>query len=148
MRTPSRSGEPPLAYVVADAAAMSGLSRGTIYNAIKAGRLLTVRVGGRRLVHRQALLDFLQIGAEPQQFEDPRPRSANGVFVKHAKSPAIDDAAPQSNGNLTKSNRESSNPVASRDATQKAKGNAIRKRKTRPRVNGNRASCPIENWQS
>jgi excisionase family DNA binding protein len=45
-----------------DAAAISRLSRNTLYNHINAGRLKSVRIGGRRLIPETALREFLQIG--------------------------------------------------------------------------------------
>jgi excisionase family DNA binding protein len=48
-------------YHVDDAAAISRLSRNTLYNQINAGRLKSVRIGGRRLIPETALREFLQI---------------------------------------------------------------------------------------
>lgn len=48
-----------LAYSAADAGAVTGLSRQTIYNLINAGELRTVKVGRRRLVPRSALLELM-----------------------------------------------------------------------------------------
>jgi excisionase family DNA binding protein len=49
-----------------DAAAISRLSRNTLYNHIKAGSLKSVRIGGRRLIPETALREFLQIGASAE----------------------------------------------------------------------------------
>lgn len=44
-----------------DAAAISRLSRGTIYNRIKDGSLRSVKVGKRRLIPETALRQLLQV---------------------------------------------------------------------------------------
>jgi excisionase family DNA binding protein len=49
-------------YSVRAASEQSDLSRSTLYNFIKDGRLKTVKVGGRRLIPDSALRDLLQIG--------------------------------------------------------------------------------------
>ena len=49
-----------LTYRVSDAVAVSGLSRSSIYNAIKDGRLRSVLVCGRRLIPAEALRQLLQ----------------------------------------------------------------------------------------
>lgn len=43
--------------------AVSGLSRSTIYELLKAGKLRAVKVGGRRLILRESLQTLLQAGA-------------------------------------------------------------------------------------
>ena len=48
---------------VNEAQAVSGLSRSTIYELLKAGKLRTVKVGGRRLILRESLQALLQTGA-------------------------------------------------------------------------------------
>jgi excisionase family DNA binding protein len=49
-------------HSISDASEQSDLSRSTLYNFIKDGRLKTVKVGGRRLIPDQSLRDLLQIG--------------------------------------------------------------------------------------
>ena len=49
-----------LTYRISDAVAVSGISRSSIYNAIKAGRLRSVLVCGRRLIPADALRGLLQ----------------------------------------------------------------------------------------
>lgn len=49
-----------IAFSIDDVAAQTGLSRRTLYNEIAAGRLITVKVGARRLIliqHRDAWLE-------------------------------------------------------------------------------------------
>ena len=48
---------------VNEAQAVSGLSRSTIYELLKAGKLRAVKVGGRRLILRESLQALLQTGA-------------------------------------------------------------------------------------
>jgi excisionase family DNA binding protein len=43
--------------------AVSGLSRSTIYELLKAGKLRAVKVGGRRLILRESLQTLLQAEA-------------------------------------------------------------------------------------
>ncbi len=45
---------------VNEAQAVSGLSRSTIYELLKAGRLQTVKIGGRRLILRESLQRLLE----------------------------------------------------------------------------------------
>lgn len=54
----------PLAYGISDAAKVSGLSRSKLYELIKGGTLRSVKVAGRRLVTRAALLELLSAGGE------------------------------------------------------------------------------------
>jgi excisionase family DNA binding protein len=49
-------------HSVSAASEQSDLSRSTLYNFIKDGRLKTVKVGGRRLIPDAALRELLQIG--------------------------------------------------------------------------------------
>jgi excisionase family DNA binding protein len=49
-----------LAYQINEAVEASGLGRTTLYAAIAAGELETIKVGTRRLITRDALLDFLE----------------------------------------------------------------------------------------
>lgn len=48
---------------VKEAAAISGLSRSTLYKLLGARKLQTVKVGGRRLILRESLQTLLQTGA-------------------------------------------------------------------------------------
>jgi len=48
---------------VNEATAVSGLSRSTIYELLKAGKLRAVKIGGRRLILRESLQSLLQTGA-------------------------------------------------------------------------------------
>ena len=48
-----------LAYTLAEAVEMTGLSRSTLYRLAGANRIITIKVGTRRLVTRQALERFL-----------------------------------------------------------------------------------------
>jgi excisionase family DNA binding protein len=61
---PSPAGQPGspevLAYRVGDAVLVSGLSRTTLYSLMAKGLLRTVKVGGRRLIPRDALAELLQ----------------------------------------------------------------------------------------
>jgi len=59
-RNPPQKTAEVLAYRIADAVAVSGLSRTTIYALMAAGKLRTVKIGGRRLVPRAALAELLQ----------------------------------------------------------------------------------------
>ena len=47
----------------------SNLSRTTIYEAAKAGRIVSTRVAGRRLIFVSSLLDFLKSGIERTEQE-------------------------------------------------------------------------------
>jgi excisionase family DNA binding protein len=55
--------EERLALRVKDAAAVSGLSRSTLYKLLGQKKLRTVKVGGRRLILRESLETLLQTGA-------------------------------------------------------------------------------------
>lgn len=55
--------EDRLALRVNEAVAVSGLSRSTLYELLKAGKLRAVKVGGRRLILRESLQALLQTGA-------------------------------------------------------------------------------------
>ncbi len=44
--------EPRLAYGIAEAAAMLGIGRTTIYELVRSGQLATLKIGQRRLVTR------------------------------------------------------------------------------------------------
>jgi Helix-turn-helix domain len=55
------TGSPPkLAYSVAEAAYMSGLSRSSLYLAIRSGALEVKKCGRRTLVLHERLVDFLR----------------------------------------------------------------------------------------
>ena len=58
----SRNADPPgerLAYSVAEAAFITGLSRDLLYDQMRAGKLPYLKVGRRRLITRQNLEAFL-----------------------------------------------------------------------------------------
>jgi len=58
----SRNADPPgerLAYSVAEAAFITGLSRDLLYDQMRAGKLAYLKVGRRRLITRQNLEAFL-----------------------------------------------------------------------------------------
>lgn len=55
--------EERLALRVKDAAAVSGLSRSTLYKLLGQKKLRTVKVGGRRLILRESLEVLLRTGA-------------------------------------------------------------------------------------
>ena len=49
-----------LAYSIKEACAASSLGRTTLYAHIKAGRLVTKRIGGRTVIPAENLLAFIQ----------------------------------------------------------------------------------------
>ena len=49
----------PLAYSVKDAAAAVGVSRGMLYELIASGQLPSTKLGSRRLIRREALVELL-----------------------------------------------------------------------------------------
>ncbi len=49
-----------LAFNIPEVCAATGVGRTTVYKAIKAGALKSIMVGGRRLVRREALEDWLE----------------------------------------------------------------------------------------
>jgi len=53
-----------IALRIRDASAVSGLSRSTLYELLKAGKLRAVKIGGRRLILRDSLEALLLGGAE------------------------------------------------------------------------------------
>ena len=59
-RSPAR---PPLAYSMADAATLMGVSRQHLYNLSYADKLSTVKIGGRRLVRLTEIERLLEEGA-------------------------------------------------------------------------------------
>lgn len=56
-----------LAFNIPEVCAATGVGRTTVYEAIKAGALKSIMVGGRRLVRREALANWLdgQSGSSP-----------------------------------------------------------------------------------
>jgi excisionase family DNA binding protein len=56
-----------LALRINEAAAIAGLGRSTVYLLMAAGRLTTVKIGGRRLVLRESLEELLA----PSAASDP-----------------------------------------------------------------------------
>ncbi len=60
---PNISTQEKLAFRVNEAVAVSGLSRSTLYELLKAGRLRAVKVGGRRLILREDLQALLEVNA-------------------------------------------------------------------------------------
>jgi len=48
----------PVAFTIPDAGAYSGLSRSRLYRLIQSGDLPSLRVGGRRMIRRDALDAF------------------------------------------------------------------------------------------
>jgi excisionase family DNA binding protein len=53
--------EEKLAFRVNEAVAVSGLSRSTLYELLKAGKLRAVKIGGRRLILRESLQALLEV---------------------------------------------------------------------------------------
>ena len=53
-----------IALRIRDAAIVSGLSRSTLYELLKAGKLGAVKIGGRRLILRDSLEALLLRGDE------------------------------------------------------------------------------------
>lgn len=49
----------PLAHTINDACTMSGLSRSTLYEAIKNGQLKAIKCGARTLIRHEELTGFL-----------------------------------------------------------------------------------------
>jgi excisionase family DNA binding protein len=64
----NRGGDPGhlqrLAYSVAEAAAVSNLSRSKLYELLASGELRSIKIAGRRLIRRSDLLCLLQMEAE------------------------------------------------------------------------------------
>lgn len=56
------SEQSPIAYRVQDAVKASGISRSTLYELVKSGRLPSVKAAGRRLILREDLEAFLKAG--------------------------------------------------------------------------------------
>ncbi len=53
-----------IALRVRDASIVSGLSRSTLYELLKAGKIRAVKIGGRRLILRDSLEALLLRGGE------------------------------------------------------------------------------------
>lgn len=53
-----------IALRIRDAVIISGLSRSTLYELLKSGKLRAVKIGGRRLILRQSLEALLLRGDE------------------------------------------------------------------------------------
>ena len=51
----------PLTYTVEEAAELLGIGRNTCYEAVKRGEIPSIRIGGRILVPREALHQFLKV---------------------------------------------------------------------------------------
>ncbi len=65
----------PFANDVDTSAKLAGVSRATLYKEIKANRLLTFKVGARRLISIDALRDWIRDReAETAREAEPRPR--------------------------------------------------------------------------
>jgi len=58
-----------LVYTVVEAAAALRVSRSFVYEEIKAERLKAMKIGDRRLVRRQALVDYLDLVEEENDVE-------------------------------------------------------------------------------
>ena len=62
--TPNIAANERIALRIRDASIISGLSRSTLYELLKAGKLRAVKIGGRRLILRDSLAALLLGGAE------------------------------------------------------------------------------------
>ncbi len=60
----SPAGLDRLAYGIADAAFVSGISRSKLYELLKSGTLASVKVGARRLIRARDLADLLERGCQ------------------------------------------------------------------------------------
>lgn len=56
----SRMGQGPIAYDVEEVMSRLGVTRPTIYRFLRSGELRSFRLGTRRLVSSEALVDFLR----------------------------------------------------------------------------------------
>ncbi|MDR7450138.1 MAG: helix-turn-helix domain-containing protein [Armatimonadota bacterium] len=63
---------------VPEAARLLGVSRTTLYNFLQAGRLPSLRLGGRRLIPRRALVALLAEALESSWQTDPATRRRGG----------------------------------------------------------------------
>ncbi len=52
--------EPAMLFAIAEAATILGIGRTNVYALLKRGELRSVKIGGRRLIPRQALEDFVR----------------------------------------------------------------------------------------
>jgi excisionase family DNA binding protein len=62
--TTTISASARIALRMRDASIVSGLSRSTLYELLKAGKIRTVKIGGRRLILRESLEALLLGGGE------------------------------------------------------------------------------------
>jgi excisionase family DNA binding protein len=60
-------------FTLGEAAALTGLSVGTLYNLMSNGRLRTIKIGGRRLVACEALDALLRASDESRGSDFNRP---------------------------------------------------------------------------
>ncbi len=58
----SSGGRQRLAYGIADAAFVSGISRSKLYELLKSGQLASVKIGARRLIRVRDLAEMLESG--------------------------------------------------------------------------------------
>jgi excisionase family DNA binding protein len=79
---PPRIGEPEagpaedrLAYSVDEAARLTGLSRDLLYDQMRRGKLLYIKVGRRRVITRQHLEQFLDIASTSTAYQPGRARN-------------------------------------------------------------------------
>jgi excisionase family DNA binding protein len=63
-KTHSIAANERIALRINDASIVSGLSRSTLYELLKAGKIRAVKIGGRRLILRDSLEALLLVGAE------------------------------------------------------------------------------------
>ena len=52
--------EPAMLFAITEAALILGIGRTNVYALLKQGQLRSVKIGGRRLIPRSALEDFVQ----------------------------------------------------------------------------------------
>ena len=62
-KSPAIASNERIALRMRDASIVSGLSRSTLYELLKAGKLRAVKIGGRRLILRDSL-EALLLGGE------------------------------------------------------------------------------------
>jgi excisionase family DNA binding protein len=68
-------GEDRLAYSVDEAARLTGLSRDLLYDQMRRGNLLYIKVGRRRVITRQHLEQFLDIAPTSAAYQPGRARN-------------------------------------------------------------------------
>ncbi|WKL55989.1 helix-turn-helix domain-containing protein [Asticcacaulis sp. ZE23SCel15] len=74
-----------IAYRIDEAVKASGLGRSFLYEKMAEGKLRSVKVGGRRLILRIDLLDFLNQGGEPEaSAQAPSPALPEAKIVSAA----------------------------------------------------------------